>query len=226
MNVYEISYHAALDGKYGRRAMHGDPFGKYFDELGARVFRSYGDPALQIGADHLQNVVNLIYSGRKHGIDEVVICLDHEQARSELLEHSCAVAFLPEVVAQFEFEREPPRLRATFREGIHTPGYQTQVPGDSPIEDQLARMSEQEIDAIIDEAYAGVERKAAATESHLQPKESFSALSAAVRAGTVRETTLPRWVVEKYVLTGDDARPGKKLADSIAGLAGIFGWRR
>ena len=75
MNVYEISYQAALDGEYQKKIDRYDPFGRYFDERGASVYRRYADTDLQIASNHLQNVVNLIYSGRKHGIDEIEIRL-------------------------------------------------------------------------------------------------------------------------------------------------------
>lgn len=82
MNTYEISYQEALDDKYQRQVRHGDDlWSGYFDRLGARVLREYGDPELDLGSDHLQNIADLIYSGHKHGIDEISIALDNSVVR-------------------------------------------------------------------------------------------------------------------------------------------------
>ena len=51
MNVYEISYQAALDGEYRKRAHH-TAWDNYFDRMGARVARPYGDPKLELSLDH------------------------------------------------------------------------------------------------------------------------------------------------------------------------------
>jgi len=131
MNVYEISYQATLDGEYRERAHH-TAWDNYFDRMGARVNRPYGDPDLELSSNHLQNVVNLIYSGRKHGINEIVLSLDQEDAKSQLWQHSYAVAFLLEVIAEFEIEDEQPVLRVKFSRDLNTPGYAPQQPTRTP----------------------------------------------------------------------------------------------
>ena len=153
MNVYEISYQAALDGEYRERAHH-TAWDNYFDRMGARVARPYGDPELELSLDHLQNIVNLTYSGRKQGTDEVVIELDNERAKPQLREHSYVFGYLPEVLADFELEGDQPMLRVTFREGVHTPGYRKYPPGTSPIEKELAGMSEKDLNDRLDELSA------------------------------------------------------------------------
>lgn len=222
MNVYEISYQAALDGKYAEPFIHYDPFGRYFDERGARVERRYGDPTLELSSDHLQNFVNLIYSGRKHGIDEIVIRLDHEESKSELFEHSYAVGFLPEVLDNFKLENEQPLLRVTFREGVHTPGYTDYPRGTSPIDKELAGMSKNDLDDLFDEIVANMEANKTDNQKTVLPKNAFEALPIAVSGGTYRAVSLPSWVIEKYQLSGDDAIPGKQSADNLAKLAEIF----
>lgn len=199
-----------------------DPFGRYFDERGASVYRRYADTDLQIGSNHLQNVVNLIYSGRKHGIDEIEIRLDNEGSRSELLEHSYVVGYLPEVLAEFELKGDQPILRVTFREGVHTPGYRSCPPGTAPIEIELMSMSPKELDDRMDEICAEIDADKANSQRSVLPKSALGALGAAASSGTYRAVSLPNWVIAKYELSGDDARPGKKLADSFTALDEVF----
>ena len=222
MNVYKIKYQAALDGEYQKKIDRFDPLGLYFDQLGARVYRKYADTELQIGSNHLQNVVNLIYSGRKHGIDEIVIRFDHGESKSELLEHSYAFGYLPEVLADFELEGDQPMLRVTFREGVHTPGYRDCPPGTSPIEKELAGMSKKDLNDRLDEIIANMETDKADSQQTVLPKNPFEALGIAASAGTYRAVSLPTWVIAKYQLSGDDAKPGKKLADAFVGLREIL----
>ena len=153
MNVYEIGYQAALDGEYQERAHH-TSWDNYFDRMGARVVRPYGHPELELSLDHLQNTVNLIYSGRKQGGEEVVIELDNEEAKTELWDHSYVFGYLPEVLAAFELKGDQPMLRVTFREGVHTPGHRSYPPGTAPIEIELMGMSQKELGDRIDEIFA------------------------------------------------------------------------
>jgi hypothetical protein len=221
MNVYEISYQAALDGEYRKRAHH-TSWDNYFDRMGARVVRPYGGPELELSLDHLQNIVNLIYSGRKQGGEEVVIELDNEEAKTELWEHSYVFGYLPEVLAEFELKCDQPMLLVTFREGVHTPGYRSCPPGTSPIEKELMSLSKKELNDRLDEIFADYDADKADSQQSVLPKDAYGALGTAASAGTYRAVSLPNWVIAKYQLTGDDAIPGNKLADSFTGLNEIF----
>ena len=193
--------------------------------MGARVVRPYGHPEFELSLDHLQNTVNLIYSGRKQGGEEVVIELDNEEAKTELWMHSYVVGYLPEVLAEFELKGDQPMLRVTFREGVHTPGYRSCPPGTAPIEKELMGMSQKELGDRIDGIFADYDADRADKADSQQPelpKFAYGALATAASARTYRAVSLPNWVIEKYELSGDDAIPGKKLADSFTALSEIF----
>ena len=252
MNVYKISYQAALDGEYRENVSHFDPWARYFDVRGASVKRDYGDSDLELCSDHLQNIVNLIYSGRKHGIDEIVLSLDQEDAKTQLWKHSYAVAFLPEVITEFEIEDDLSVLRVRFSMGLNTPGHAPQQSARTPSNRQRPKndptervendatlggktrdlskvkasdiftLTDDELDKLFDIAIADVKAERACRQSKGLPKNLESSLRDAVLSNSYHTVSLPTWVIDKYKLTGDDAKPGKKQADSCRKFAKIF----
>lgn len=252
MNVYKISYQAALDGEYRENVSHFDPWARYFDVRGASVKRDYGDSDLELSSDHLQNIVNLIYSGRKHGIDETVLSLDQEDAKTQLWKHSYAVAFLPEVITEFEIEDDPPVLSVKFLKGLNTPGYMPQQSARKPSNRQRSKnepreqvendatlggktrdpsklpaseiltLTDDELNKLFDIAIAEVKADRACRQSKGLPKNPESSLRDAVLSNSFRTVKLPTWVIDKYKLTGNDTKPGKKQADSCRKFAKIF----
>lgn len=217
MNVYRINYQAALDGEYQKKIDRFDPLGRYFDQLGARVYRQYADTELRIGSNHLQNVVNLIYSGRKHGIHEIELALDNEVAEHESIQHFYAILFLPAVVARFEQDKEQMKLLVAFDEGVNTSSCRATTPNPDDFVDA---------DQLLDKAQ---QRN---TDEKMQPLHErdpcsvgMRALVEALKSDSRRKVELPQWVLEKYKLRGIRTDCSKSMADVFLGLAEIFGWQ-
>lgn len=218
MNIYRISYQAALDGEYQKKIDRYDhPLGQYFDRLGATAIRRYADTDLQIGSNHLQNIVNLIYSGRKHGIDEIELALDNEDAEHELIQHFYTILLLPEVVARFEQDKERMKLLVAFKEGINTSSCRATTPDPDDFVD-ADRMIDAAHQEIADEKMRPL---------HEQDPFLFGmrALGEALKSDSRRKVELPHWVIEKYELKGIRTDCSKTWADIFSGLAEIFGWQ-
>ena len=234
MNVYEISYQAALDGEYRENVSHFDPWARYFDVRGASVKRQYGDSDLELSSDHLQNIVNLIYSGRKHGIDEIELALDHDVAKQEIIGHFYAVSMLPEVIAKLEQQNEQLVLVTSFEFGFGTafvkaPAPNLEKPGERDVtkltQADFGTLTDQEINDIMDAAEADIEEEKKQTLYERNPWEfGVDCLVEDLKTNSRRKVELPQWIIEKYELSEDDADCSKGLGDALSGLAEIFGW--
>ena len=214
MNVYRISYQAALDGEYQKKIDRYAPFGRYFDQLRARVYLKYADTDLQIGSDHLQNLVNLIYSGRKYGIDEIELALDHQAAQEESIEHFYAILFLPAVVARLEQDKEQMKLLIAFDEGKNTSSCRATTPNPDDFDD---------VDQMLDEAK---QRNVDEKKQPFYEQDPFSvgmrALVETLKTDSRRKVELPQWVIEKYKLKDIRTDCSKTWADIISGLTDVF----
>jgi len=215
MNLYKIDYQDALNGEYKEQIIHDDPFGRYFDQMGATCYREYGDPKLELGSDHIQNVVDLIYSGRKHGIDQIELTISNDDCLESIKTHYYALASLPEVVTEIDQTSENTVLSVTFEYGINTSKYQSKT----NMGEQLTNLSNQELEEIFDE----VEKEVREEDKEGKSLSWENTLVNANKLGIRRGVRLPDWIKKKCEIEEDIYDAKKEFSDAIARVAEIFG---
>ena len=87
---------------------------------------------------------------------------------------------------------------------------------------EIHTLTDDEIEKLLDQAEAEFEADVAIRRNKGLPKNPHSLLREAIRSNSFHKITLPRWVIDKYKLSGDDAIPGKKLADSLVDTRKIW----
>ena len=140
MYVFKISLRSVRDGTYKRKMRGADPWARYFHERGATCYLEFGDPELVLQGTPVQDVVDLMYSARRYGIDGIELSLDEKDSIGALQDAIGFINALPEISASCDFEQDPPILRAQFAYGRN-------------MEDQVKdffELSDQELDGMFD----------------------------------------------------------------------------
>lgn len=140
----------------------------------------YGDLGFSVGTDHLQNIVDLIYSARLQGAERLELSIDDAYAWNLVLEHYYLFKHLPEANVCQDAAAEAPVLHVRFQEGRNIMAW------NGTAEQQLASMSDEDIDRMI----AEVEREL------IHP--DFGKISNSLLQNRFYTVQLPKRILAKY----------------------------
>jgi hypothetical protein len=139
----------------------------------------YRDLGVSVGTDHLQNIVDLIYSARLQGVERLELGIDDVYAWNLVLEHYYLIEHLPEANVCLDAAAGVTVLHVRFEDARNTTAWSA-----TP-EEQLVAMSDEDIDRM----FADIERPDVVGKiTHSLPQNRFC---------TVR---LPEWILAKYRL--------------------------
>lgn len=141
------------------------------------ALNGYGDLSVSVGTNHLQNIVDLIYSARLQGAERLELGFDDAYAFNLVLEHYYLFKYLPEAYVCLDAAGpEVAVLHVRF------------VPQNTTMDQELASMSDEDIDRM----FAEVERELA--------HPDFGKVSNSLTQNRFYTVQLPEWVLAKYKL--------------------------